>query len=232
VTGRAQTGTGKTAAFLVTIIQRLLAVPPDARSTPSALIIAPTRELAIQIDRDAEVIGRHCGLRHLVVYGGTRLTEQKAELVRGVHILTATPGRLLDFVRRRVLDLSKVSILVIDEADRMLDMGFIPDVRRIVSRLPRKEKRQTLLFSATLTPDILRLAGAWMRDPVRVEIEPEQVVAREVQQRVYAVAARDKLAMLLWLLKHEAGERVLVFRNRQPPPHRRAIPPRFSKQFP
>ncbi len=215
VTGRAQTGTGKTAAFLVTIFQRLLAVPPDERATPSALIIAPTRELAIQIDRDAEAIGKYCGLRHLVVYGGAKMTEQRAEIMEGVHVLTATPGRLLDFVRRRVLDLSKVSILVIDEADRMLDMGFIPDVRRIVARLPRREKRQTLLFSATLTPDILRLAGAWMRSPVRIEIEPEQVVAREVRQRVYAVAARDKLALLLWLLKHEKGDRVLVFRNRR-----------------
>jgi len=215
VAGQAQTGTGKTAAFLVTIFQRLLDLPEPPDRLPYALVIAPTRELAIQIDRDARKIGRHCGFRTAVVYGGIGLDAQRSALNKGVHLLTATPGRLLDLVRRNAVDLSGVRILVIDEADRMLDMGFIPDVRRIIGRLPRREKRQTLLFSATLSDAILRLASRWMRDPVRITVEPEQVVAPEIEERVYAVSSREKLAVLLWLLRHEAGERVLVFRNRR-----------------
>jgi len=154
LTGKAQTGTGKTAAFLITIYQRMLHSQPEGGwGRPGALIIAPTRELAIQIDRDAAEIGKYCGIRHLVVYGGTDFEKQRKALAEGVDILAATPGRLLDFVRRGNLDLSGVRILVIDEADRMLDMGFLPDVRRILGRLPKPEKRQTLLFSATLSPD-------------------------------------------------------------------------------
>jgi len=216
VTGRAQTGTGKTAAFLITICQHWLKQGARTdRQTPMALIVAPTRELAVQIDSDAEAISRHCGLRHLAVYGGMDYTKQRDVLAQGVDLLTATPGRLIDYARRRAVDLSEVEILVLDEADRMLDMGFMPDVRRIVMQLPRREKRQTMLFGATLTPPILRLAQGWMREPVTIEVEPETVVAEEIVETLYAVAAREKLALLLWILQHEAGDRALVFRNRR-----------------
>jgi len=215
-TGRAQTGTGKTAAFLITILQRFLADkddrPPNA---PFALVVAPTRELAIQIDSDAENLGKYVDFRHLVVYGGMNYSKQREEIQAGVDLIVATPGRLLDYMQQRVVDLSRVSVLVIDEADRMLDMGFIPDVRRIVRRLPPREQRQTMFYSATLTPEVLRLADSWLSDPVTVEIEPEQVVPGEVVQVAYAVPADDKLALLLWLLNNEAGDRVLVFRNRR-----------------
>jgi ATP-dependent RNA helicase RhlB len=216
VAGKAQTGTGKTAAFLITIIQQYLKAGAPRNSTaPMALVLAPTRELAIQIDKDAAELGKHSGIRHLVVYGGTDYQKQQDQLQEGVDLLTATPGRLIDYLRQRKVSLSEVEVLIIDEADRMLDMGFIPDVRRIVAKLPAAEQRQTLLFSATLSGDIMRLAERWMRDPVQVEIEAEQMVADKVEQILYAVAARDKLALLLWLLNNEAGERVLVFRNRR-----------------
>jgi len=218
VAGRAQTGTGKTAAFLITILQRYLAEEPGTRAPnqPFALIIAPTRELAMQIERDAEGLAPYTGARHLAVFGGLRnYKEDRTKIAQGVDIIAATPGRLLDYMSDRTLDLSAAEVLVIDEADRMLDMGFIPDVRRICSRLKPAGRRQTLLFSATLSPEILRLGERWMLDPVTVEVDPEHVVADGVEEVVYAVSSREKLAVLLWLLANETCSRVLIFRNRR-----------------
>ena len=219
VAGRAQTGTGKTAAFLIALLARYLRHPagrPAKVATPRALVIAPTRELVIQICRDADSLGKYCGLRYLAVYGGMDHDRQRRELTAGpVDLLVATPGRLLDYVQSRVLDLSQVDTLVIDEADRMLDMGFIPDVRRIVSRLPPADRRCTMLYSATLDDAVMRLAAQWMTNPVRVEIEPESVAVKTVTQQVFVVAAREKFTVLYNLLRQHAETRVLVFCNRR-----------------
>ncbi len=219
VAGRAQTGTGKTAAFLLVILNAFLRKParePRETGTPRALILAPTRELAVQIEGDARALSRPIPLVTEAVYGGLSLRSQQKRLAESpVDILVATPGRLLDFSGRRVLHLNRVEILVIDEADRMLDMGFIPEVRRILRLLPPREKRQTLLFSATLDQTVMRLARQWMRDPAIVEIEPEKVTVDTVRQTVYAVAARDKLRLLLRLMEKEKMDRVLIFANRR-----------------
>jgi len=219
VAGRAQTGTGKTAAFLVAILTRYLRTP-EARQrqggTPRALVIAPTRELVIQICKDADALGKYCELRSLAVYGGMDYDRQKQELRDApVDLLVATPGRLLDFVRSHVIDLSKVDTLVIDEADRMLDMGFIPDVRSIMSRLPQKDKRCTMLYSATLTDDVMRLASQWMEAPVRVEVESEQVPTETIKQIVYVVTAREKFTVLFNHIQQYPDSRILVFCNRR-----------------
>lgn len=219
VAGRAQTGTGKTAAFLLTIFSRLLREPPARPATPGtprSLIIAPTRELVLQIVRDAEALGRYTGLRTVALYGGAEYREQRNVLAREiVHVVAATPGRLLDFHSRHEVRLQQVEILVIDEADRMLDMGFIPDVRRIVYATPPKHRRQTLLFSATLTPDVMRLASSWMREVRRVDIEPEQVAVDTVDQIFYIVTAREKFPVLFNFLREQKWERVLLFVNRR-----------------
>ena len=215
--GQAQTGTGKTAAFLITIFQRLLTNPqPRAHNQPFALILAPTRELADQIEKDARAIGAYCGVHTLAIFGGVRYERQREHIQNGLDLVVATPGRLIDYMRQDVIDLSRVRILVIDEADRMLDMGFIPDVRRIIAQTPETAKRQTLLFSATLSPDILRLAERWMRpNPVTVGIEAENIVAEGIEEIVFAVSSQEKLALLLWLLENESVTRMLVFRNRR-----------------
>ncbi|MCX6353957.1 MAG: DEAD/DEAH box helicase [Candidatus Aureabacteria bacterium] len=217
VTGKAQTGTGKTAAFLAAIFTHLLRRPitTHAPGFSRALVLAPTRELAIQIYKDAEAIGKYCGLNNLVLFGGMGYQEQRNALKRPIDILVGTPGRIIDYSRSGHLHLSETEILVIDEADRMLDMGFIPDVRRIVSKLPPPGKRQTMFFSATLTPNIVRLVERWLVNPVTVESEPEQLVTGLIDQRFYAVAADEKFALLLWLLGHDDASRILVFCNRR-----------------
>lgn len=219
VAGKAQTGTGKTAAFLVAILTRYLRTP-EARAEkggrPRALVIAPTRELVIQICKDADVLGKYCGLRCLAVYGGMDYERQKREVMDApVDLLVATPGRLLDFVRSRVVDLSKVDTLVIDEADRMLDMGFIPDVRSIVNRLPPKEQRCTMLYSATLSDDVMRLARQWMEEPVSVEVESEQVTTKTVKQVVYVVTSNEKFTVLYNHIQQYPDSRILIFCNRK-----------------
>jgi ATP-dependent RNA helicase RhlB len=217
VAARAQTGTGKTAAFLLSTFARFMDVPVQthARGTPRALIIAPTRELVIQIMEDARELAKYCPVRVVAVYGGMDYEKQQRELARGhVDIVAATPGRLLDFCRKKIVNLHRIEVLVIDEADRMLDMGFIPDVRRIVRMTPRPEKRQTMLFSATLTDDVMRLASQWMRDPVVVEIAPEQVAVDTVEQIIYSVTSAKKFTVLYNLLK-SINERVLIFCNRR-----------------
>jgi ATP-dependent RNA helicase RhlB len=217
VTGRAQTGTGKTAAFLSSALTYMLRHPKENRTPGSCrvLVLAPTRELAIQIYKDAEVLGKYCGVNNLVVFGGMGYHEQRDALERPIDILVGTPGRIIDYTRSGHMRLGEAEILVIDEADRMLDMGFIPDVRRIVGKLPPAGERQTMLFSATLTPEIVRLVDKWLVDPVMIESEPEQLVTDLIYQKFIAVAAEEKLALLLWLLKHDNASRVLVFCNRR-----------------
>ena len=219
VAGRAQTGTGKTAAFLLAILNRFLQNPPEARrpaGTPRALILAPTRELVAQIDKDAAALSRYCPIRTLAVYGGMEFRTQQRKLAEGcIDVIAATPGRLLDFCGRGTINLRQIEVLVIDEADRMLDMGFIPDIRRILRQLPPRDQRQTMLFSATLSGDVMRLASQWMRNPDVVEVESETVTVDTVKQIVYAVASRDKLRLLLNLMDKEQMERVLIFSNRR-----------------
>jgi ATP-dependent RNA helicase RhlB len=218
-TGRAQTGTGKTAAFLISIFTTLLNSPRDRQARkpgPRALILAPTRELAVQITEEAKALSAHCPFRTLAVYGGIDYEKQRRELRQHtIDVLVATPGRLLDYHRQGEVKLGNVEILVIDEADRMLDMGFVPDVRKIIHCTPQKSRRQTLLFSATLTPEVLRLASQWTKDPIKVEIEPEHVATDTVQQIVYITTTEDKAALLYNLVLQQKLERVIVFCNRR-----------------
>ena len=219
VTGKAQTGTGKSAAFLINIFTTLLKNPIKGKrptGTPRVLIIAPTRELVLQIEKDARDIGKHTQIQIQSILGGMQYDKQKQVLIRKpIDIMVATPGRLLDFQRQKILHLNQVEILVIDEADRMLDMGFIPDVRKIVYSTPHKNKRQTMFFSATLKPEVERLAEQWTKNPVHVEIEPEHVAAESVKQLVYIVTTDEKFALLLNLINGQNLERVLVFVNRR-----------------
>jgi ATP-dependent RNA helicase RhlB len=215
VCGKAQTGTGKTAAFLITVMQRFLNDPGErAPNQPMALVLAPTRELAIQIDKDAQKLSRFVPIRHTVVFGGADYDRQKRTLEQGVDLVAATPGRLLDYARHGFVDLSKVSVLIIDEADRMLDMGFIPDVRRVVRMTPC-DKRQTLFFSATLTPEVVTLAKDWLREPVSLETESHQMVADGIEEVILSISEKDKLDWLLRFLKERPYERILIFRNRR-----------------
>lgn len=219
IAGRAQTGTGKTAAFLITMFSRFLREPLQgerAKGQPRALILAPTRELVIQIAHDADGLGKYCRFNCIAIYGGLDLNKQKDKLTRRpVDVIAATPGRLLDFVSRRVIDLKHIEVLVIDEADRMLDMGFIPDVKRIIRHCAPKNKRRTMLFSATLTDDVLRLASQWMPDPVICEIDPENVAVDTVDQVVYIVSTREKFKVFYNILKQRPEERILIFCNRR-----------------
>lgn len=217
--GRAQTGTGKTAAFLVSIINDLLHNPiqtPRFRGEPRALILAPTRELAIQIENDAKDLTKFSGLNVVTLVGGVDFDKQKKLLDQGyADIIVATPGRLIDFTEQKEIWLDQIEFLVIDEADRLLDMGFIPSVKRIVRFSPRKEQRQTLMFSATFSYDVLNLAQQWLFEPVTVEIEPEKKTNADVEQRVYVVGKSDKYRLLEEILRDEPIEKVMIFANRR-----------------
>ena len=219
ISGRAQTGTGKTAAFLIAMFSKFLRNPLEEgrpKGWPRALVLAPTRELAVQIVKDAEDLGKYCSFNCLAVYGGLEVSKQKLRLEkRPVDLIVATPGRLLDFVRRKLIDLGHIEELVIDEADRMLDMGFIPDVKRIIRHTPPKAKRRTMLFSATLTDDVLRLASQWMPDPVICEVEPEHVAVDTVEQIVYIVTSRNKFKLLYNIMARRDDARTLIFCNRR-----------------
>ncbi len=215
--GRAQTGTGKTAVFLIATIQAFLhSKVKRKRNSPFALVLAPTRELAIQISKDAELLSIYTDLRIVAVYGGMDYGRQRQLLSSGCDLVVATPGRLLDYLRQNVLDLSELKILIIDEADRMLDMGFIPDVKQIISYTSKPAERQTMLFSATLTSDIMNLSSRWMRpSPIILEVDAEQIVADGVDETVFACTSQEKLPIMLWLLNNEDCHRVLIFRNRR-----------------
>ena len=217
--GRAQTGTGKTAAFLISIITQLLQTPPPKErymGEPRALIIAPTRELVVQIAKDAADLTKYTGLNVMTFVGGMDFDKQLKHLeARHCDILVATPGRLLDFNQRGDVHLDMVEVMVLDEADRMLDMGFIPQVRQIIRQTPPKNERQTLLFSATFTDDVMNLAKQWTTDPSIVEIEAENVASENVEQHIYAVAGADKYKLLYNLVNDNGWERVMVFANRK-----------------
>ncbi|WP_313741535.1 ATP-dependent RNA helicase RhlB [Pseudomonas sp.] len=217
--GRAQTGTGKTAAFLISIIAQLQQTPPPKErymGEPRALIIAPTRELVVQIAKDAAALTKYSGLNVMTFVGGMDFDKQlKALEARHCDILVATPGRLMDFHQRGEVHLDMVEVMVLDEADRMLDMGFIPQVRQIIRQTPPKVERQTLLFSATFTEDVMNLAKQWTTDPAIVEIEPENVASDTVEQHVYAVAGSDKYKLLYNLVTQNGWSRVMVFANRK-----------------
>jgi ATP-dependent RNA helicase RhlB len=214
--GQAQTGTGKTAAFLITLFTRLLEhtpPTPKGKGGPRALIIAPTRELARQIEKDALLLGKHCNFRTVCVIGGVDYEKQKNLIKAGVDILIATPGRLIDFYKQRFFSLKLVEVLVVDEADRMFDMGFIADLRYLFRNCSPYDKRQSMLFSATLNHRVMELCYEHMNNPVQVAIEPEKAVVDQVTQILYHVGQHEKFNLLLGLMKQEAGEKVLIFCN-------------------
>ncbi|MDA8135060.1 MAG: DEAD/DEAH box helicase [Desulfobacteraceae bacterium] len=217
-TAKAQTGTGKSASFIITILAAFLKTPQkNNNGTPRALILAPTRELVHQIEKDFKALAKYTRFKILGVYGGTGYQEQQTALKSSpVDVIVATPGRLMDFMDKKLIHTSKVEIIVIDEADRMLDMGFIPDVRRIILTTPHKSKRQTLFFSATLTPEVLRLAQTWTTDnAVQIEIDPEQTAADSVHQIVYITTESDKFKHVYNLITSENLTRVILFVNRK-----------------
>ena len=206
----AQTGTGKTAGFTLPLLQRLAAsAPTEGRRRVRALILTPTRELAAHVEDSVRRYGKHVPLRTAVVFGGVNINPQIALLRRGVDVLVATPGRLLDHASQRNVDLGGVEIFVLDEADRMLDMGFLPDIRRVIALLPAK--RQSLLFSATFPDDIRRLAGKLLHDPASIEVAAPNSTAERIEQLVYHVEKRDKRAVLSHLIGHGDWKQVLVF---------------------
>ena len=216
VAGQAQTGTGKTAAFLIAIFSRLLTLPPLPKShtpSPRALVIAPTRELVVQILKDAQSIGSELPFKMLAVYGGIDYEEQRTALGQEPDILVGTPGRLIDYLKQKVYDFKKLQILVIDEADRMFDMGFIRDLRYMLRKMPPYNARQSMLFSATLSFRVMELAYEHMNLPVKVEVSPEQVTAELVEQRLYHVGQDQKFSLLLGILKSEPWDRLLIFVN-------------------
>ncbi|MGH8226225.1 MAG: DEAD/DEAH box helicase [Gammaproteobacteria bacterium] len=216
VAGQAQTGTGKTAAFLLALFQRLLdhPAPPERRANqPRAFIVAPTRELAIQIHRDACDLGRHCAQKTVVVYGGAGYEHQKEKLAAGVDVLIGTPGRLIDFHRQHLYDLGMAEVAVLDEADRMFDLGFIRDIRYLLRRLPPPAKRLTMLYSATLSWRVMELAHEHMRAPEFVRVDPEQVTAASVTECLYFPAMEEKPALLVGLARRLQPERAMVFVN-------------------
>lgn len=206
--GTAQTGTGKTAAFAIPILQNL-AVKNQKNNHIKVLILTPTRELAIQIDESFKSYGRHLKLRNLVVFGGVKQAAQENALRRGVDILVATPGRLLDFISQGIISLKHLEVFVLDEADRMLDMGFVHDVKRIIKLLP--SKRQTLFFSATFPDEINKLASSMLTNPIQVEVAPVSATADTIQQKVYFVDKDNKLDLLTHILQQDIKESVLVF---------------------
>lgn len=216
VAGQAQTGTGKTAAFLVALYARLLREPiPASRSlnAPRALVVAPTRELAVQIHHDAETLGSHTGLRLGLAFGGVDYEKQRHHLEAGVDILMGTPGRIIDFAKQHVIDLRFVQVLVLDEADRMFDLGFIADIRWILRRLPAPDQRLNMLFSATLSQRVLELAYEHMNDPHLVRIEPDKMTVDRVRQVIYYPSNDEKPRLLVGMLKQMDPRRSMVFVN-------------------
>ncbi|MGA9854599.1 MAG: DEAD/DEAH box helicase [Gammaproteobacteria bacterium] len=216
VAGQAQTGTGKTAAFLLALYQRLLTRParPGRRGNqPRAMVVAPTRELAVQIYKDAEVLGRYTGFKQTVVYGGEDYDKQRDTVAAGVDILIGTPGRLIDYFKQHVFDLKSLDVMVLDEADRMFDMGFIADVRFLMRRMPHPTERLNMLFSATLSYRVMELSYEHMNNAQFVRIEPDKVTVDRVRQLLYLPATNEKIALLVGLLRLLEAHRTMVFVN-------------------
>ena len=216
IAGQAQTGTGKTAAFLLATMHFLLnrePLPGRKRQHPRCVIISPTRELAIQLHKDAVQLNKYAGLALGLVYGGIDYIKQRTELEKGVDILIGTPGRLIDYYRQHVYDLKSVEIVILDEADRMFDLGFIKDIRYMLRRMPKPEKRLSMLFSATLSYRVLELAYEHMNNPELIRINPEQVTADKVTQVLYHVSKEEKISLLIGLLRQIDPKRTIIFVN-------------------
>jgi ATP-dependent RNA helicase RhlB len=210
---QAQTGTGKTAAYVLTIFNRLLRHPRDTGGRPRALVVAPTRELVLQVANDAEQLGRHTALRVLAVFGGMEYREQRGRLTAGTDLIAATPGRLLDYLRDSVVSLGSVEVLVVDEADRLFDMGFVDDLRDIIRRLPPAGKRQTMFYTATLSTRVAELGWREMVNPAEIVVNPEELTPDRLEQELFHVGGREKFSLLLGLLAREGHERTMVFVN-------------------
>lgn len=214
IAAQAQTGTGKTAAFLITIFSRMLTIPsPGNGPSPRALIIAPTRELVVQIEAEAKLLGGPAGFRIVPVFGGIDYEKQRRELAGGVDMLIGTPGRLIDYLKQRVYSLRKTQFLVIDEADRLFDMGFISDLRFLLRRMSPYNRRQSMLFSATLTNRVLELCYEHMNNPEKFTVTPEKVTVDQIEQEIYHVGSSEKFGLLLGILRREPGGRYLIFCN-------------------
>jgi ATP-dependent RNA helicase RhlB len=215
VAGQAQTGTGKTAAFLIAAFQRLLASTPDgdSKKQPRAFMLAPTRELAVQIANDAELLGKHTGLKIGLAYGGTDYEKQRRIIEEGIDILIGTPGRVIDYYKQGVFKLDQVEVAVLDEADRMFDMGFIKDIRYLLRRLPDPDKRLNMLFSATLSHAVMDLAYEHMNEPELIRIEPDKVTADKVRQAIFFPSNKEKMPLLVGLIREMGEGRIMVFVN-------------------
>ncbi|PNU21583.1 RNA helicase [Geothermobacter hydrogeniphilus] len=213
VAAQAQTGTGKTAAFLISLFTRLLRSGGRTTANPRALIIAPTRELVVQICADAEGLGSGCPFKVQPIFGGVDYEKQRQALRNGVDVIVATPGRLIDYYKQKVFALDRIEAVIIDEADRMFDMGFIRDLRFLLRKLPSYEKRQTMLFSATLSQRVMELAYEFMDIAEKVRIEPEKMTVDRVEQILYHVTRREKFPLLLGLIRQEQPQRTLLFVN-------------------
>jgi len=209
---QSQTGTGKTAVFLITVIQRLIAGGYEAGRT-RAIILVPTRELAVQVEQQAVQLCRHLPYKSVAVFGGVGYDEQEKKLREGAEIVVATTGRLIDYLKSGKLRMNDIAFMIMDEADRMFDMGFMPDVRYILSKAPPKDKRQTMIFSATLDFRVRRLAEQFMREPVEIEIEPDQITVDTVKQKLFHVSREEKLPLLLTALRKEEMPKVIIFTN-------------------
>ena len=215
VAGQAQTGTGKTAAFLLATFEKLLASTPDPdqKKQPRAFMLAPTRELAVQIANDAELLGKHTGFKIGVAFGGTDYEKQRRILEDGVDILIGTPGRIIDYFKQGVFKLDQVEVAVLDEADRMFDLGFIKDIRYLLRRLPKPEKRLNMLFSATLSHRVMELAYEHMNEPELIRIEPDKVTADRVRQAIFFPSNKEKMPLLVGLIREMGAGRIMVFVN-------------------
>jgi ATP-dependent RNA helicase RhlB len=214
VAGQAQTGTGKTAAFLLVIFQRILEQHLDETSRhPRSLILAPTRELALQIHKDALLLGADTGLKFGLAYGGVDYEKQRKTLQDGVDVLIGTPGRIIDYYKQNVFNLKQIDVMVLDEADRMFDLGFIKDIRYVLRQLPPRDKRQCLMFSATLSQRVLELAYEHMNEPELLKVEADQITVTSVEQSVYYPANEQKLPLLISLLRQIEDGRIMVFAN-------------------
>ena len=215
VAGQAQTGTGKTAAFLVATFEKMLASTPDPekKKQPRAFMLAPTRELAMQIAKDAELLGKHTGFKIGLAYGGTDYEKQRRTIEDGIDILIGTPGRIIDYFKQGVFALNQVEVAVLDEADRMFDLGFIKDIRYLLRRLPDPDKRLNMLFSATLSQRVMELAFEHMNEPELIRIEPDKVTADRVRQAIFFPSNEDKLPLLVGLIREMGAGRIMVFVN-------------------
>ena len=215
VAGQAQTGTGKTAAFLIATFQKLLATNPAAneKKQPRAFMLAPTRELAVHIANDAELLGKHTGFKIVLAYGGTDYEKQRRIIEDGIDILIGTPGRIIDYFKQGVFKLNQVEVAVLDEADRMFDLGFIKDIRYLLRRLPPPDQRVNMLFSATLSQRVMELAYEHMNEPELIRIEPDKITVDRVRQAIFFPSNEDKMSLLIGLIREMGEGRIMVFVN-------------------